>query len=65
VLHDGDDVELAVGADAAGPAELLLLAGVPLDETVARMGPFVMNTDEELRQAVRDFQAGRMGEIAR
>jgi len=44
-------------------AELLLIAGVPLHEPVARYGPFVMNTVGEIRQAMLDYQSGRFGEI--
>ncbi|HEV8368363.1 MAG TPA: pirin-like C-terminal cupin domain-containing protein [Pyrinomonadaceae bacterium] len=42
-------------------AEVLLIAGVPLNEPIARYGPFVMNTQAEIRQAIEDYQQGRMG----
>jgi len=62
-LGDGDTVRLAVARDAMAPADFLLLAGQPLNEPVARYGPFVMNTREEIEQAFRDYQSGRMGTI--
>jgi redox-sensitive bicupin YhaK (pirin superfamily) len=57
VLGDGGSV--ALHADGTG-ARLLVVAGKPLGEPVARYGPFVMNTEAEIHQAVRDFQAGRL-----
>jgi len=57
----GDQVRMVAGE--AG-LEVLLLAGQPLGEPVARYGPFVMNTKQELVEAYEDFQAGRMGVIA-
>jgi quercetin 2,3-dioxygenase len=61
---DGDTITIAAPADADAPLEVLLIGGVPLNEPVVRYGPFVMNTEQEIRQAVLDYQAGRMGHIA-
>ncbi len=57
VLSAGDSV--AVIAGAAG-ARFILLAGKPLNEPIAQHGPFVMNTREEIEQAIRDYQSGAL-----
>jgi Pirin C-terminal cupin domain len=48
-------------ADARSRLDALLIAGLPLREPVVRYGPFVMNTKEEIVQAVEDFRGGRLG----
>jgi redox-sensitive bicupin YhaK (pirin superfamily) len=53
----GDGVRLLAGAE---PARALLIAGRPLNEPIAQYGPFVMNTNDQVFQAVEDFRAGRL-----
>lgn len=59
VLEQGATVQLTAGAQGA---QLLYLAGRPLQEPIAQYGPFVMNTEAEIVQAVQDYQAGRLTE---
>ncbi|CAJ0723485.1 MULTISPECIES: pirin family protein [Ralstonia] len=54
---EGSDGVVIRAGDAE--ARVLLVAGKPLNESIAQYGPFVMNTQEEIFQAVRDFQAGK------
>lgn len=62
--NDGDGVALAAPVDTPEPLSVLLIAGLPLHEPVVRYGPFVMNTEAEIRQALLDYQRGRMGAMA-
>jgi len=56
VLSHGETLSLAAGANTT---RLILVAGKPLNEPVAKYGPFVMNTPEQIVTAIRDFQSGR------
>ena len=57
--HSGTEIHLASDEGA----EALLLNGQPIDEPVVSQGPFVMNSDEEISQAMRDFENGHMGRL--
>lgn len=66
IFGDGDVVQIRAdeSQDSHVPAlEVLLLGGMPIREQIAWYGPFVMNTKQEIIQAIEDYQAGRMGAI--
>ena len=66
VFGAGDFLIIAAGdrQDGSSPAlEVLVLGGRPIGEPVAAYGPFVMNTEQELVQAIQDYRAGRLGVI--
>jgi len=53
-----------IGIDSAPGAMALLLSGDPIDEPIVGRGPFVMNSTQEIRQAIADYQSGKMGHLA-
>ena len=57
--RDGKDITIHTD----GEAIVLILTGTPIDEPVVGYGPFVMNTQEEIRQAALDFNSGRFGQV--
>lgn len=61
--NDGNEISIKAPDGATSPLDVLLIAGVPLNEPVARYGPFVMNTKQEIYQAIEDYRSGKMGKI--
>jgi redox-sensitive bicupin YhaK (pirin superfamily) len=53
----------SIGLTATRDTTLMVLSGEPIDEPVAMYGPFVMNSQEEIRRAIEDYQKGRMGRL--
>ena len=60
ILSDGDEVCLSVSESADEEVNLLVLAGPQIDEPIARYGPFVMNTEQEIMQAIEDYNSGTL-----
>lgn len=58
--HNGGSVPLI----ATIPTRVLILTGQPLNEPIVGQGPFVMNTREQIREAIQDYQSGRMGRLS-
>jgi redox-sensitive bicupin YhaK (pirin superfamily) len=56
----GDSIRLEAGQGARA----LLLSGKPIKESIVGHGPFVMNTKQEIRQAIEDYQDGKMGRLS-
>jgi redox-sensitive bicupin YhaK (pirin superfamily) len=59
-----DRAGTTLSLDGGKGTRALLLAGEPIDEPIVGSGPFVMNTAQEIRQAIADYQAGRMGHLS-
>ncbi|HMR84834.1 MAG TPA: pirin-like C-terminal cupin domain-containing protein, partial [Niabella sp.] len=55
--NEGEEVELTASADSV----VLLLSGEPINEPIASYGPFVMNTQAEIHEAIKEFQNGKYG----
>jgi len=60
---NGNEITIKASNDISSPLDVLLIAGVPLGESVVRYGPFVMNTEDEITQAILDYNTGKMGKI--
>merc|ERR1711988_616079 len=62
IMGEGNALEISINSEEA-EGRMLLIAGEPIDEPIARYGPFVMNTEAEIRKCFQDFQDGTFGEI--
>ncbi|HEY1024520.1 MAG TPA: pirin family protein [Sphingobacteriaceae bacterium] len=58
--NEGEEIKIRASEDSV----LLVMSGEPLNEPIASYGPFVMNTEEEIRESIREFQAGKFGVLS-
>lgn len=61
--RNGEGIYIKALENSKDPLELLLIGGIPLNEPIARYGPFVMNTKEEIYQAMEDYRNGIFGQL--
>lgn len=61
--NDGEIISIRELDDAKSPLDVLLIAGMPLNEPIVQYGPFVMNTREEIDKTLEDYRNGRIGKI--
>ena len=61
ILFNNDGTQIELAADEA--AHVIVLSGAPIDEPIVQYGPFVMNTVEEIRQAISDVNRGKFGPV--
>ncbi|MDO9622088.1 MAG: pirin-like C-terminal cupin domain-containing protein, partial [Moraxellaceae bacterium] len=59
--QDGSDFSI----ETASESKVMILSGEPLNEPIEGYGPFVMNTAQEIREAISDFNSGRFGSMER
>jgi redox-sensitive bicupin YhaK (pirin superfamily) len=62
-FSSGDHLVVTAADQSGGPLEVLLLGGLPIRAPIAHYGPFVMNTRDEIAEAIEDYQRGRLGQI--
>jgi redox-sensitive bicupin YhaK (pirin superfamily) len=61
--NDGEYISISESENARSPLDILLVAGMPLNEPIVQYGPFVMNTKEEIDKTLEDYRNGRIGKI--
>jgi redox-sensitive bicupin YhaK (pirin superfamily) len=61
--RDAEEIRIEAPPENQSSARVLLIGGRPLNEPIARYGPFVMNTPQEIQEAFNDYRSGRMGSI--
>ena len=61
--RDGDKINVNTSKNSIASSEILIIGGSPIGDPIVRYGPFVMNSDEEIQQAIEDYKNGKMGKI--